>query len=188
MALFYCTTYQVWVLSIFVGVMPLLELRILELQFPGFFSNMHGHIELEFYISLCFTVLQIKFECCQFASIFVGVMPLLGLRILEIHSFPHFSPKCSDILSWDFSYDFVQCTIDQVRVSSLCIRLALCAFCAFLLHALTNLAENLFDVGFLNAFVLEKYYKNSLLKCSWRAYYAPFAVLRYIWEWKSFGW
>ena len=65
------------------------------------------HIELKFCIWLCFTVLQIKFECRQFASIFVGVMPLLELRILEIHSFPHFSLTCFDILSWNFAYDFV---------------------------------------------------------------------------------
>ena len=38
---------------------------------------------------------------------FVGVMPLLELRILEIHSFPLFSLKCFDILSWNFTYDFV---------------------------------------------------------------------------------
>ena len=48
------------------------------------------HIELKFCIWLCFKVLQIKFECRQFASIFVGVMPLLELRILEMHSFPPF--------------------------------------------------------------------------------------------------
>ena len=29
------------------------------------------------------------FECRQFASIFVGVMPLSVLRILEIHSYIH---------------------------------------------------------------------------------------------------
>ena len=44
-----------------------------------------------------FTVLKIKFEYCYFASIFEGVMPLLELRILEIGSFPHFSPTCFDI-------------------------------------------------------------------------------------------
>ena len=94
--------------SIFVGVMPLLDLRILKLNsFPQFFSYMLWHIELKFCIWLCFTVLQIKFECRQFASIFVGVMPLLELRTLEIHSFPHFSPTCFDIFSWNFSYDFV---------------------------------------------------------------------------------
>ena len=29
------------------------------------------------------------------------------LRILEIHSFPHFSLTCVDIMSWNFAYDFV---------------------------------------------------------------------------------
>ena len=65
------------------------------------------HTELKFCIWLCFTVLQIKFECRQFLSIFVGVIPLFELRILEIHSFPHFSLTCFDILSWNFAYDFV---------------------------------------------------------------------------------
>ena len=65
------------------------------------------HIKLKFCIWLCFTVLQIKFEFHQFAFIFVGVVPLLDLRILEIHSFPHFSLTCFDILSWNFAYDFV---------------------------------------------------------------------------------
>ena len=75
---------------IFVGVMPLLEFRILKTQFSALFFYMPWHIELTFYILVCFTVLQIKFECCQFPSIFVGVMPLLELRILEIPSFLQF--------------------------------------------------------------------------------------------------
>ena len=54
-----------------------------------------------------FNVPQSKFECRHFASIFVGVMPLCELRILEIHSFPHFSLTCFNILSWNFAYDFV---------------------------------------------------------------------------------
>ena len=65
------------------------------------------HIELKFCIWLCFTVLQIKIECRQFASIFVGVMPLLELRIMKIHSFPHFSHTPFNILSWKFAYYFV---------------------------------------------------------------------------------
>ena len=68
---------------------------------------MRQHIELKFCIWLCFTALEIKFECRQFASMFLGVMPLLELRILEIHSFSHFSLTCFDILSWNFAYDFV---------------------------------------------------------------------------------
>ena len=68
-------------------------------------------------------------------------------------------------------------------MSSLCVRPTLrpSIFCTVLLHALTiKLSGNLkFDFGFFNAFLLVKY-KNSILKCSWRAYYAPFAVLWYI--------
>ena len=65
------------------------------------------HIDLKFCIWLCFTVLQIKLECRQFASIFVGVMPLLESRILEIHSFPHFSLTSLNILNWKFAYYFI---------------------------------------------------------------------------------
>ena len=80
------------------------------MQFSAHFSYisyMLWHIELKFCIWLCLTLLQIKFECHESASIFVGVTPLLELRILEIHSFPHFSLTSFDILSWNFSYDFV---------------------------------------------------------------------------------
>ena len=151
------TVLQIKLESFFVGVTPLLELKLLEIQFSALFSYMLWHIELKFCKLLCFTVLQskfecrqflwelcpfwnlnywkysfphfsptcfdilswnfrtwlcsnvlqIKFECRQFASSFVGVMPLLELRILEIHSFPHFSLTCFDILSWNFAYDFV---------------------------------------------------------------------------------
>ena len=78
-----------------------------NVQFSALFSYMLWHIELKFCIWLCFTVLQIKFECRQFLLIFVGVMPLLECRILKIHSFPHFSLTRFDILSWNFAFDFV---------------------------------------------------------------------------------
>ena len=52
-----------------------------------FLTYMLWHIELKFCIWLCFTVLQIKFECHQFASICVGFMPLLEIRILENTAF-----------------------------------------------------------------------------------------------------
>ena len=112
------------------------------------------HIELKFCIWLCFIVLQTKFECRQFASMFVGVMPPLELRILQIHSFPHFSLACFDILSWNFAYDFV---LSYYISSSSFINLRLClwelcpfwnleywkytVFRTFLLHALTYWAE-----------------------------------------------
>ena len=94
--------------SIFAGVMPLFNFKLsLICSFPHFFSYMLWDIELKFCIWLCYTVILIKFKYRPFASIFVGVMPLLELRILEIHSFPHFSLTCFDILSWNFAYDFV---------------------------------------------------------------------------------
>ena len=77
------------------------------MQFSALFSYMLWQIELKFCISLCFTVLQIKFECRQFLSIFEGVMPLLECRILKIHSIPHFSLTCFDLLSWNFAFYFV---------------------------------------------------------------------------------
>ena len=111
------------------------------------------HIELKFCIWLCFTVLQIKFECRQFASIFVGVMPLLELKLLEIQ-FSALSPTCFDILSWNFAHDFVLMYYrSSLSVVNLCqFLLELCPFwnlkyCkytvfrTFLLHALTYWVE-----------------------------------------------
>ena len=124
------------------------------MQFSALFSYMLWHIEFKFCIWLCFNVPQSKFECRHFASIFVGVMPLCELRILEIHSFPHFSLTCFDILSWNFAYDFV---LLYYRSSSSVVNLRqllweLCPFWnleywkytvfrTFLLHALTYWAE-----------------------------------------------
>ena len=136
--------------SIFWGVMPLFQLRILEIHSFSDFSftcvdiltwNIAYDFVLLYYrsrssvanlrqflLELCpfrnleywkysfphfdiliwnyffFHILPSTFECHQFASIFVGVMPLLKLKIMEIHSFPHFYLTCFDILSWIFSY------------------------------------------------------------------------------------
>ena len=111
-------------------------------------------IELKFCTWLCLSVLQIKFECRQFVSSFVGVMPLLELRILEIHNFPQFSLTCFDILSSNFAHDFV---LLKYRSGWSVVNLRqvlweLCpfwnlkywkytVFCTFLLHALTYWAE-----------------------------------------------
>ena len=95
--------------AIFAGVFLLLNLEYWEYTvFHTFFSLCFDIIiELKICKWLCLTVLQINFECCQFASIFVGGMPVLELSILEIHSFLHFSLTCIEILSWNFANDFV---------------------------------------------------------------------------------
>ena len=64
-------------------------------------------IELKFCVSLYFDARKIKLECHQFLSIFAGIMPLLNFKLLQICSFPHFSPTCFDILRQNFVYDFV---------------------------------------------------------------------------------
>ena len=150
-----------WCLSVRPSVRPGLRpsdypsvRRVSVRQFSTLFSYMLWHIELKFCIWLCFTVLQFKFKCRQFASTFVGVMPLLELRLLKIHSFPHFSLTCFDILSWNIAYDFV---LLYYRSSSSVVNLRqflweLCPFWnldywkytvfrTFLLHALTYRAE-----------------------------------------------
>ena len=88
-----------WCLS----VRPSVQVSVRQSQFSALFSYILRHIELKF----CMSLSLIKIECRQFPSVFIGVMPLLELRILEIHSFPQFSPTCFDILSWNFAYDFV---------------------------------------------------------------------------------
>ena len=102
--------------SSFVGVMPFLEHTILEIHcFPQFFPTCFDILLWNFAYDFVFTVLQIKFKCCQFPSIFVGVMPLLELKILEIHSFLHFPPTCFDLLTWNFACHFL---LINIRSSS----------------------------------------------------------------------
>ena len=76
-------------------------------QFSALFSYMLWHIDLKFCVSRYFYARKIKFECHQFPSLFAGVMLLFNFKLLQICSFPHFSPTCFDILSSNFVYDFV---------------------------------------------------------------------------------
>ena len=123
-------------------------------QFSALFSYVLWQIELKFCIWLCFTVLQINFECSQFPSIFDEVIPLLELRILKIHSFPHFPLTRFDIWSWNFAYDFVllyyRLSLSVVNFRQFFMELypfwnleywKFTVFCTFLLHALTYWAE-----------------------------------------------
>ena len=119
MTLFYCTTDQVWVLSIcvnFCGSYATFGSQNTEnTQFSALFSYMLWHIELKFCTLLCVTKIQIKFECRQFGSSFVGVMPLLELTILEIHSFLHFSLTCFDIRYWAQIFHMTLFNVLQIK-------------------------------------------------------------------------
>ena len=92
-------------------------------------------------------VSSICVDCC-------GSYALLELRILEVHSFPHFSLTCFDIMSWNFTYDLflLHCRSSLSVVNLRRFFGELCpfwnleywkykVFLSFLLHALTNWAE-----------------------------------------------
>ena len=157
------------------------------------------HIELKFCIWLCLSVLQIKFHCLQFASIFVGVMPLLERKMMKYTVFRTFLLHALTYWAEILHMTLFNCTTDQVWVSS--IRINFCRSNApfgtkntgntQLYTCIDKFSWNLkFHVGFFNAFLLcfrKVLYKNSPLKCSWRAYYAPFAVLRYIYQIKEYS-
>ena len=72
--LFYFPTDQVWVSSNCINFCgsysPFGTKNTENTQFSALFSYMLWYIELQFCIWLCFTVVQIKFECRQFASCF----------------------------------------------------------------------------------------------------------------------
>ena len=126
--------------------------------FSALFSYMLWHNELKFCTWLCFYVLQIKFECRQFASIFIRPSGRIMVWWCPSGSpsarFLHFSPTCFDILSWNFAHDFVlmyyRSSLSVVNLRQ--VLLELCPFWnlnywkytvfrTFLLHALTYWAE-----------------------------------------------
>ena len=79
-------------------------------QFSAVFS-MLWQIELTFCISLSFHEFHNKCGCHEFSSIVVGVIPLFERGILEINSFPLFSPICFDILSLNIWLSFYELQI-----------------------------------------------------------------------------
>ena len=68
------------------------------------------------------------------------------------HSFPHFSPTCFEILSWNFVHHFILMHVSSSTINFRQFLLELCpfwtshsykyaVFCTFLIHALTYWAE-----------------------------------------------
>ena len=123
-------------------------------QFSALFSYMLWHIDLKFCVSLYFHARKIWFECHPFPSLFAGVMLLFNFKLLQICSFPHFSPTCFDIFNSNFVYDFVlmyhRASLSVVILLQFLLKLCLfvnlqyskyTVFRTFLLHALTYWAE-----------------------------------------------
>ena len=101
------TSDQVRVSSIFVGVMPLLELSILETHsFPHFSPMWFDILRLKCCIRLSFNELQIKLQCHQFSSILSELFPFWNWKYLK-YSFPHSYHTLFDISSWNVVYDFL---------------------------------------------------------------------------------
>ena len=139
------------------------------------------HIELKFCTWLCSNVLQIKFECRQFPSIFVGVMPLLELKLLEIQ-FSALSPTCFDILSWNFAHDFVLMYYrSSLSVVNLCqFLLELCPFwnlkyCKYTVFRTSLTCFDILSWNFAYDFVL-LYYRSSSSVVNFCVSYAPFGT------------
>ena len=87
--------------------MPHLECRIPKIHsFPHFSLTRFDILTWNFVFDFVLLYYRSSLSVVNFCQFFVGVMPLLELRILEIRSFPHFSLTCFDILSWNFAYDF----------------------------------------------------------------------------------
>ena len=143
-----------WCPSVRPGLRPSVRPSVRPSQFSALFSYMLWYIDLKFCVSLYFYARKIKFECHPFPSFFAGVMFLFNFKLLQICSFPHFSPTCFDILSSNFVYDFVlmyhRASLSVVILLQFLLELCLfvnleyskyTVFRTFLLHALTYRAE-----------------------------------------------
>ena len=141
--------------------------------FSALFSYMLWHNELKFCTWLCFNVLQIKFECRHFASIFERVMPSNSLSVRPSgspsvsHSFPHFSPSCFDVLSWNLAYHFL-----VMNSSSFVVVMPLLELKILEIHCFPQFSPTCFDIllwNFSLDFVL-LYYWSSLSVVNFRQF------------------
>ena len=90
-------------------------------RFSAFFSYMLWHIELKFCRWLCFTVLQIKLECHQFASIFLWELcPFWNLKYWKYTVFRSFLLHTLTYCAGILHMTLLCCTTDQVWVSLTC--------------------------------------------------------------------
>ena len=146
------------------------------------------HIDLKFCVSLYFYARKIKFECHQFPSIFAGVMLLFNFKLLQICSFPHFSPTCFDILSSNFVYDFVlmyhRASFSVVILLQFLLELCLFVNLEYSKYSFMHFSLTCFDIlscNFPYEFVL-LYYRTSSSVLNLRQFWlelCPFSNLEY---------
>ena len=150
------------------SVRPSVRVSVRPSQFSTLFSYMLWHIDLKFCVSLYFYARKIKFECHGFPSLFAGVMLLFNFKLLQICSFPHFSPTCFDILSLNFVYDFVL-MYHRASLSVVILLQFLLELCLFVelrileIHSFPHFSLTCFDIlswNFAYDFVL-LYYRSS---------------------------
>ena len=143
MTSFYCTTDQVRVSSIFVWVMPLLELRILKIySFPHFFLTCFDLLSWKIAYGFVFSEIKINFDCRQFASIFCGsYVPFGTLNTWNTQ----FTFLLHALAYWAEIFHVTFFNVLQIKFEC-CHSVSI--------HFIWNLK---FDVGFFNAFLLVKY-------------------------------
>ena len=112
-----------WYGDVCPSVRPTVRVSVRQSQFSTLFSFMLWRIEMKFGMPLSCYEHSIKFECRQFPSSFIGVMPLLELikywKYTVFRSFlQHALTYCAEILHMTLFY----CTTDQVWVSLISVR------------------------------------------------------------------
>ena len=109
-------TYYGMVMSVRISVRP--SVWVSGLPFSALFSCMIWLIELKFWIWLCLNVLQVKFECCHFASIIERVVPRLNLEFWKYTVFRTFLLHALTYWAEILHVILLQCTY-QVGMSSI---------------------------------------------------------------------
>ena len=111
-------------------------------KFSALFSDMLWLIELKICIWLCFTEIKINFDCRQFASIFCGsYAPFVTLNTWNTQ----FTFLLHALAYWAEIFHVTFFNVLQIKFEC-CHSVSI--------HFIWNLK---FDVGFFNAFLLEKY-------------------------------
>ena len=100
---------------------PFWNLKYWKYSFPHFSLSCFDILSSNFAYDIFFTVLQIKFECCQFALMFVGVMPLWNLEYWKYTVFRTFLLHALTYWAEILHMTLFHRTTDQVRLSWICV-------------------------------------------------------------------